>query len=67
MPGKGQPILPYTQAIVSLPDIGGSTEPGRGLLPSRSFLAKLILGLFLLVSGCAGVGLVYYPCQRLGA
>ena len=47
-----------------------------GLLPpqgvgrpcaSRSFRDKLILLLFPLFSGGAGAGLVYYPCQRLGA
>ena len=36
-------------------------------LPSPSFRDKLIFALFLLVSGDAGAGPVYYPCQRLGA
>ena len=34
---------------------------------SLSFRDKLIFCLFPLVSGGAGAGLVYYPCQRLGA
>ena len=34
---------------------------------SPSFRDKLILVFFSLVSDGAGVGLMYYPCQRLGA
>jgi len=34
---------------------------------SRSFRDKLILSVFLLVSGCSGAGWAYYPPQRLGA
>jgi hypothetical protein len=45
----------------------GSTVLPTSLLPSPSFRDKLIFALFPQVSGGAGAGLVYYPCQRLGA
>ena len=48
-------------------DVAAADGDGNLTTSSPSFRDKLILVFFSLVSGGAGAGLVYYPCQRLGA